>query len=112
MEPCTFTFPHERLDAYHAAVELARRVRSLRWPARSTSIRDQAVRAAASVVLNIAEGVGRGPGDARKNFHRMALGSAAEVHAVLAVVDVNERDANELDQLLRRLGAMLTVMTR
>ena len=112
MEPCTFTFPHERLDAYAAAVELARRVRRLRWPARSASIRDQAVRASASVVLNIAEGVGRGPGDARKNFHRIALGSVAEVHAVMAVVDVNERDAYELDQLLRRLGAMLTAMTR
>ena len=75
MEPCTFVFPHERLDAYQAAVELARRVRRLRWPARSASIRDQAVRASASVVLNIAEGVGRGPGDARTNFHRIALGS-------------------------------------
>ena len=112
METCTFTFPHERLDAYGVAVEVARRVRRLRWPARSASIRDQAVRASASVVLNIAEGVGRGPGDARVNHHRIALGSAAEVHAALGVVDIDGREAYELDQLLRRLGAMLTSMTR
>ena len=62
------------------------------------------------MVLNIAEGVARGPGDARKNHHSLAFGSAAEALAALDVVDLPNQD--EIDQLLRRVGAMLSVMTR
>ena len=110
MTDSDFTFSHERLDAYRVAVEAARRLRRVRWPAGSAHLKDNAVRAAESAVLNIAEGVGRGPGKARLNHHRIAFGSVAEVSAVLDVVDLD--DGPEIRQLLRRVGAMLSRMTR
>ena len=110
MDRCTFTFRHETLDVYRLAVEVARKIRRAQWPRRTAHIRDQAVRGSESMVLNIAEGVARGPGDARKNHHSLAFGSAAETLAALDVVDLPDKD--EIDQLLRRIGAMLTVMTR
>ena len=48
--------PHERLTAYQAAVTVARWVRTVKWPTGETALKDQAKRAADSVVLNIAEG--------------------------------------------------------
>jgi len=105
-----FTFPHERLEVYRLAVDVARRVRAARWPRRTAHIRDQAVRAAESVVLNIAEGVGRGPGDARTNHHSIAFASAAECLAALDVVDLSDKEPIEAS--LRRVGAMLRSMTR
>lgn len=110
MERCTFTFLHEKLDVYRVAVEAARRIRAARWPRRTAHIRDQAVRSSESMVLNIAEGVARGPGDACKNHHSVAYASAAEALAALDVVDLPDHD--EISQLLRRVGAMLYKMTR
>ena len=75
-------FPHESLDCYRLAVSVARWVAAARFPSRHASLADQAVRAAQSVVLNIAEGAGR-TGLPAKNHFRIALGSAAEVSAVL-----------------------------
>lgn len=111
-DPQPFVFDHERLDVYRAAVEAARRIRAARWPRRSAHIRDQAVRASESIVLNIAEGVGRGPGDARRNHHRIAFGSTAEARAALDVVDLPEEQMIPIDRLLRRIGAMLARMAR
>ena len=53
---------------------------------------------------------GRGAGDARKHHYSIAFGSAAETLAALDVVDLP--GVEEIDQLLRRVGAMLSVMTR
>jgi len=105
-----FTFPHERLHVYRCAVDAARLIRAARWPRRTAHLRDQAVRASESVVLNIAEGVGRGPSDARTNHHLIAFASAAETLAALDVVDLPDKE--EIDLLLRRVGAMLQSMTR
>lgn len=105
-----FTFPHERLVVYRLAVEAARRVRTARWPRRTAHLRDQAVRASESIALNIAEGVGRGPGDARTNHHSIAFASAAECMAALDVVDLPDKD--DIEALLRRIGAMLRSVTR
>lgn len=46
-------------------------------------LKDQLVRAAASVSLNLAEGYGRSSHDDRLRFYRMALGSLRECQAVL-----------------------------
>ena len=110
MDRCNFTFNHEKLDVYRLSVEAARRIRRAKWPRRTAHIRDQAVRSSESMALNIAEGAGRGPGDARKYHYGLAFGSAAEAQAALDVVDLPDKDA--IDQLLRRVGAMLSVMTR
>jgi four helix bundle protein len=97
---------HERLDAYRLAVEVARWCARQSFPAVRRHLRDQLVRAADSMVLNLAEGGGleRGCDGARHHF-RIALGSAAEAAAVLDLADLP--GGAERQQQLRRVGAML-----
>lgn len=97
-------FPHESLDCYRLAVGLARWFHAARFPARRADLADQALRASQSIPLNIAEGAGRG-GAAGKNHFRIALGSAAELCAILDIVDLPEGPERQAE--LRRLGAML-----
>lgn len=97
-------FPHENLDCYKLAVSVSRWLLTVRFPPRCSDLADQAVRASQSVVLNIAEGAGRG-GPAGRNHFRIALGSAAELCAVLDLVSVE--GAAERQAELRRVGAML-----
>ena len=54
-------FMHEGLDCYKVAVQLSRWAASQVFPAHRKHLRDQLVRAADSIVLNIAEGAGRAP---------------------------------------------------
>jgi four helix bundle protein len=97
-------FPHDNLDCYHLATGIARWVVAARFPARNASLADQAVRAAQSVVLHIAEGAARG-GQAGRNHFRIALGSAAELCAVLDLVPLEGAAGRQAE--LRRVGAML-----
>ena len=96
-------FPHESLDCYRLAVSIARWTLAAKFPPRCGDLADQACRAATSMPLNIAEA---GKGDASgRNHYRIALGSAAELCAVLDLVELPggaERQAE-----LRRVGAML-----
>ena len=100
----TSGFPHESLDCYRLAVGVARWTAQARFPSGRDELRDQAVRASQSVVLNIAEGSGR-RGAARNNHLRIALGSAAELCAVLDLIDLPDGSARQDE--LRRVGAML-----
>ena len=78
----------DRLDAYRVAVEfaaLAARVRVT--PA---SLRDQLERASASIVLNLAEGVGRTSTPDQAHFFAIARGSALECAAVLDLLHARE----------------------
>ena len=102
-------FDHERLDAYKVATDAARAVAAMRFPRGEADLREQAVRASRSVVLNIAEGCSRG-GGAAKNHYRIALGSAAETCAALDLASVS--GADEAQKKLRRVGAMLSRMAR
>jgi len=102
-------FPHQQLDCYPLAVGVARWVQAQHFPPRCADLADQATRAAQSVVLNIAEGAARG-GPAGRNHFRMALGSAAEVSAVLDLVDFPDVAARRAE--LQRVGAMLRGLTR
>ena len=101
---------HERLDVYHLALGVARWAGRQRAPIGRAHLRDQLVRAADSVVLNIAEGAGQVPGAARRNHFRMAGASAAEVAAVLDLAPFPDGAAQQ--QTLRRIGAMLHVLAR
>ena len=105
-----FQFDHEGLDCYWLAVDVAKWCASLTFPPERKHLRDQLVRAADSVVLNIAEGSGHGPGAVRRNHYRLALGSAAEVAAVLELSAFAEAPVRQDD--LRRVGAMLSKMSR
>ncbi len=78
-------------------------------PRGRASLKDQGCRAADSIVLNIAEGRGRG-GGAGKNHFRIALGSAAELSAVLDLLE--PRDGASYHPKIRRIGAMLARLSR
>jgi four helix bundle protein len=98
-------YDFENLDVYKLAVDVARWVRNTKWPTNTAHLKDQAIRAADSVVLNIAEGLSRG-GRPGTNHLRIAKGSAGEVLAALDVADFSgcaERKAH-----LRRIGAMVS----
>ena len=101
---------HERLDVYKLALEVARWAAQQPIPAQRKHLRDQLVRAADSVVLNIAEGAGRELGDSSRNHFRIAAGSASEVAAVLDLVPLP--GGPERQEELRRVVAMLTKLAR
>jgi four helix bundle protein len=76
----------ERLDAYQVAVEFQLLVAQIRFPRALGHLRDQLDRAATSIVLNIAEAVGRrGPGE-RSHFYVIARGSAMECAAIIDII--------------------------
>ncbi len=103
-----WNFRFENMDVYRLSLEVAKWVRRADWPHGSAKLKDQGVRAAESVALNFAEGWMR-PGKAGKNQLRIAFASAAEVVAVLDVMDL-PGGAEQQDKL-RRVGAMLTKLT-
>jgi len=76
-----------RFRTYGVAVSLlADFVRaSEAWPRGSGWLRDQGNRAAGSVVLNIAEGLGKPRGAERLRFFRIAIASAHEAAACAEV---------------------------
>ena len=99
---------HEGLDVYQLALEVARWVVKQPFPRGLADLKNQGVRAAASVVLNIAEG-SRRRGKARENHYEIARGSAAETLAVLMIADLAgaEEQAHKLrrvDRMLERMG--------
>ncbi len=96
--------PHERLDCYQLAKEVAQWVLAAKFPPRSGDLHDQAARAAISVALNIAEASAR-EGAASKNHFRIARGSAGEVCSALDFCGVP--GAEEQQAKLRRVHAML-----
>ena len=77
---------HETLHVHHSALGVARWAAGQAIPAYRKHLRDQLVRAADSVVLNIAEGAGQDPGESRRHHYRIAAASAAEVAAVLDLI--------------------------
>ena len=86
MEP----LDRENLDVYQCFIALlatALRI-SARLPRGEAPLRDQLKRAAMSIPLNIAEGVGKPTGPDRSRFHAVARGSALECGAVLDVCRV------------------------
>jgi len=78
--PETPTLAVDRLDVYRVALDFAALTSRVRvTPA---SLRDQIERASASIVLNLAEGVGRTSRPDQAHFFAIARGSALECAAV------------------------------
>ena len=102
-------FEHERLDAYRQAREvlrgLARRRESFTgfgW------LFNQAIRAAGSVVLNVAEGASLTTRGAKKRHYRIALGSCGELAAALDVaLAIGLVGLQEVEELNRRVARIL-----
>ena len=108
------TFPHNRLEAYNVALEMAVQAKRLadRIPRGHRSLADQLLRAASSTVLNTAEGANRYTAGAKRQRYSEARSECGEVAAaveLLAALELAQR--NECEALLAlagRVGAMLT----
>ena len=99
---------HERLDVYKVALEVGRWTLRSRWPRGTSDLKNQAVRASASVALNIAEGSLR-RGKAQTHHFEIARGSAAETLTVLQLVDLpggqaQQHNLRRIDRMLQKLG--------
>ena len=106
-EPNMYT--HQKLHVYQHALTVARWIRGQTWPRGDAPLRDQASRAATSVVLNIAEGMSQ-IGKPRANHLRIAKASAAEVSAILDLVDFD--GTHEMAHLIDRVGMMLAKLLK
>lgn len=108
------TFPHERLDAYRVACELAALANKIaaQIPRGHRHIADHLLRSASNVVLLLAEGANRrGAGLKRQRFVE-SRGEAGEVAAagdlLLAIKIGSRADIQMMKSLASREAAMLT----
>jgi len=106
--------PHHKLVAYHVALDLIRVVRSAEI--RDSKLRDQAMRAAKSAALNIAEAAGRTSPADRARVFAIARGEAMEAAAAVEIaVLAGDADADAFGACLPvadRLVALLTGLCR
>lgn len=108
------TFDHERLDVYRLSIEYV----ASSYPIAKTlgginrQARDQWLRAAQSIPLNIAEGNGKQSLKDKNRYFEIARGSALEcaaIHDVPRVRDAISEDSNRLGKSnLKRIVSMLT----
>jgi len=109
---------HERLDVYQRAIEfLALSVKVLEtFPRGHGNLVDQLRRAALSIPLNIAEGVGKNTTDDQRRYFAIARGSAMECAAILDACRILKLvEAAQVEQgkgLLERVVGILTKMCR
>jgi four helix bundle protein len=106
--------PHHKLLAYHVALEMLVAVKSA--SIRDAKLRDQAMRAAKSAALNVAEAAGRVSIADRARVFAIARGEAMEAAAAVEIaVLAGEADDTALHTVLRigdRLVALLTGLCR
>ena len=107
-----FRFDVERLDVFRASLEFVRYVSRLKRVAIQGDRRQQLLRAADSIALNIAEGAALGAGNNQRRYYRTALGSASECVAVLVILEAHGRELGRGRELLTRIGAMLWRLIR
>ena len=107
-------FDHERLDVYRLSIDYVAFSYGLAKTLAGTNrhARDQWLRAAQSIPLNIAEGNGKQSLKDKNRFFEIARGSALEcasIHDVLRVCDAIDDDTNQLGKSnLKRIVSMLT----
>ena len=107
-------FDHERLDVYRLAIEYVassyRIAKSLNGAERHA--RDQRLRAAQSIPLNIAEGNGKQSLKDKNRFFEIARGSALEcaaIHDILVSFEAIDLELNRVGKTnLKRIVSMLT----
>ena len=106
--------PHHRLVAYQVAVELLLAVKAA--GIRDAKLRDEALRAAKSTVLNIAEGAGRVTRADKNRAFTIARGEGLEAFAALEtaalVGDAEASDVLRCLPIAQRLYALLTGLLR
>jgi len=112
--PTRSRLPHHRLVAYSVATELLLAVRAAEI--RDTKLRDQALRAAKSACLNIAEAAGRGSPADRARVFAIARGECLEAAAAVEIAALaDDTTAEAADTAIAhadRLYALLTGLVR
>ena len=112
--PNETTLLHEKLIAWQVACELLRVVREARIV--DSKLRDQAMRAAQSACLNIAEANGRVSVADRRRVFAIARGEATEAAAAVQVAAMSGQCAEAFAVAAARLGgrvaALLTGLVR
>ena len=105
-------FAHQRLDAYHVALELFTGVERIPLPRGHADLRDQLRRAAAATVRHIAEGANRmHPRDKAARF-MVARGECGECEASLEMVELLGLAPGARLQALGRLADRVAAMLR
>jgi four helix bundle protein len=108
------TLPHEKLIAYQAARQLLALVREARIS--NTRIREQALNAASSACLNIAEATGRSGNADQKRVYAIARGEVCEAAAALDIAALGGglrcRHADAGAACARRVYALLSGLIR
>ena len=97
---------HNNFRSYQVAVQVFQGARTLQLP---SYLKDQCLRAASSVVLNLAEGSGKDSPADRKRFYQIALGSTREVQSIF---DIADRVPASLRQQADLLGACVYKLCR
>jgi four helix bundle protein len=111
-------FDHEKLDVYQVGLDFCVWTYAIVRPLKGDffDARSQLVRAANSIVLNIAEGCGRTSVAERRHFFFISRGSSFESAAVLDILHKTAHlSVEELAHgktLLQRIVAMLTRLSR
>jgi four helix bundle protein len=102
--------PHQKLLAYEVAMKLLEAVRDAKI--RDTHLRDQAMRAAKSAVLNTAEAAGRVTRADKARAITIARGEACEAAAAVEVaVAAGDADASMLDVVLGHADRFVALAT-
>jgi four helix bundle protein len=107
-------FDHDRLDVYRLSIDYVARSFAIAksFNGLHRHARDQWLRGAQSIPLNIAEGNGKRSLKDRNRFLDIARGSALEcasIQDVLAATDGMDDESNgELKRMLKRIVSMLT----
>ena len=111
-------FGHEQLDVYQVSLKYiacAYRL-SKRLQGMDRHARDQLLRASQSILLNIAEGNGKGTAPDRRCFFEIARGSALECAAIQDTLEVCEvldgSESKDGKAMLIRIVSMLTELGR
>ncbi|HUJ24788.1 MAG TPA: four helix bundle protein [Myxococcales bacterium] len=100
-----YYLPHDKLIAYRVACDLL--VAVVQANIRNSDLRSQALRAARSACLNIAEANGRGsPADRRRVF-AIARGEATEAAAAVEVASLAGECGRDHAARVRQLGGRL-----
>jgi four helix bundle protein len=107
---------HERLIAYQKAYQLLELIESLGSLPGESDLRNQLNRAAASILLNIAEGASRQSPPDKRRFYLFARGSLGEVGAAIDVLKIRHRIAparhTELRSQLVEIAKLLCGLCR
>ena len=117
--PASFMIPFRRLKAWEHShlLVLAIYTATRNWPADERfGLVAQARRAAVSVVCNLAEGASRLGGRELRRFADIALGSLAEISALLQIAldlgYLNPEEWQELEELRNLAGKLIYGLAR